>query len=88
MTLPSLENGFLVTYQPHCYDYEMVNGEGRKKSIIFIFPLAAHVNRSFNNLTVDDIKGARPNPKVSMVHVVFIIELIVGKTSALEKAIR
>lgn len=25
--------------------------------------IPAHVNRTFNNLTVDDIKGTHPNPK-------------------------
>ena len=42
---------------------------------IFLLDFSVHVNRSFNNLTVDDIKGARPNPKVSMQYSAFILVL-------------
>ena len=54
-----------------------MKNEGRDKfnNYIFLLDSSVHVNRSFNNLTVDDIKGARPNPKVSMQYSAFILVL-------------
>ena len=54
-----------------------MKNEGREKfnNYIFLLDSSVHVNRSFNNLTVDDIKGARPNPKVSMQYSAFILVL-------------
>ena len=54
-----------------------MKNEGREKfnNYIFLLDSSVHVNRSFNNLTVDDIKGSRPNPKVSMQYSAFILVL-------------